>query len=95
MMTPEWITSETIDRLRNMLVFSKRFPPIVRVRRRGFPREARRGFDVRRSDGIYRVVRRTNWNLWLEKVREPDGTPLIGDTVRVRLPKRYQMSLHG
>lgn len=59
---------------------------VIRVRRRGFPREVRRGFDVQRPDGVYRVVRRSNWNLWLEKLPEPRHGS--GSIVRVRLSER-------
>lgn len=60
-----------------------RLPPVIRVRRRGFSRSIRRGDNVRRTDGTFRVIRRSLWHLWLEK------TPHVGDTIRVRLPQRY------
>lgn len=87
--TRDWFLHDQLRTLVRSLSLAKRVPPIIRVQRRGFPRETRRGFDVWRTDGIYRVVRRSNWNLWLEKVRERDGTLLVGTTVQVRTPRRY------
>ena len=95
MRAPAWIVAEFCRVMANSGAFAKRMPSVVRVRRRGFPREARRGFEVRRPDGIYRVVRRSNWNLWLEKVREADDRPMVGDTIRVRAPKRYETTSAG
>lgn len=84
------VVDDVLRRLKSHCALVKRMSPMIRVRRRGFPREVRRGFDVRRADGIYRVIRRSNHNLWLEKVYEPDGRPMVGDTIRVRTPKRYE-----
>lgn len=81
---------DTLEQLQRNLIVAKRLPPVVRVRRRGFPRDVRRGFDLRRRDGIYRVIRRSNWSLWLEKVADCDGKPLFGDTVRIRTPRRVK-----
>ena len=86
-MSLDWILNQSLDQFKRRLVFARQMPPVVRVRRRGFPREVRRGFDVRYQDGIYRVVRRSNWNLWLEKLPEP--TQGSGSTVSVRRPDTF------
>ena len=85
-----WMSNESLERLMESLISVNWMRSVIRVRRRGFPREARRGYDVPWAGGIYRVVRRSNWNLWLEKRPDAgDRWPPAGETVRVKLPPRY------
>lgn len=92
----EWLTSETLRTIERSLALTgamqkRHYGRIIRVPRRGFRRDVRRGDDLpwrASTDGLAHVVRRSRHSLWLEIDRPRFGGE--GAMVDVRLPQRYR-----
>lgn len=85
-MTTDWLQDEIKDVLKRNMRFSELFPSrTLRVRRRGFSPNVKRGDIIQRNGKKWNVSRRSNWYLWLY-----EHLDMIGDTIRVKLPARFE-----
>lgn len=84
---PDWLMDDAVRSLNNSLKIAAMLPRAIRVRRRGFSPNVKRGDVVRHAGKRWEVARRSNHNLWLYEFPE-----ITGSTISVRVPKRFTVN---